>query len=751
MISNSRDKAHLIPPSFTTKFSRWRIFKDKLARYYIVFGGISIIVIVTLIFFYLLYIVTPLFYAPQIKFKEVHLDYPQTISYLGMSEDNAIGLQLNNQGQGAFFSIKNEEILKKIQIPAPKNIEIKITSFAASHTSKISIYGLSNGKGIIFYPNYTTIDADSNNTPEITYPLGPVPIQIDPEYRSLNLVDIQADKEQVIVAAVTEDSRLVLTYFSQHLNGLDRAPTGVTTVIDLNPLIVTHIIINSLQQVLYLADSQGYLNIYQIKEWENPQLIQRVRAVPEDSKITAFASLAGEISFLVGDSLGQISQWFPVKNNDNQPVLSKIRVFNDQHAPIQAIISAYKRKVFFTIDTQGYIGLYHATGHKTLKVIQITHLPLKSAHLSLKGDRLLAADSKNRIFFLDIDNPYPEFSWQSLWGKIWYEDRQAPEFIWQSSSTSNIFEPKFSLTPLLFGTFKAVFYAMIFSIPIAIMAAIYVAYFMGAKMRRAIKPAIETMAALPTVILGLVAGIWLAPIVEENLLSLFIFPLLLVITILIFAYYWQYRFTWLPQWIQNGWEIFFLVPIIVGVGFLALSLNKPLETILFNGDISQWISSHFGILYNQRNALIIGIAMGFTTIPLIFSISEDAIFSVPKHLTTGSLALGATPWQTLIRVVLLTASPGIFSAIMIGFGRTIGETMIVLMAAGNTPIMDFNPFQGMRTLSANIAVEIPEAEVGSIHYRILFLAALLLFIITFTFNTLAEIVRQKLRARYSTL
>ena len=143
--------------------------------------------------------------------------------------------------------------------------------------------------------------------------------------------------------------------------------------------------------------------------------------------------------------------------------------------------------------------------------------------------------------------------------------------------------------------------------------------------------------------------------------------------------------------------------------------------------------------------------MGFAVIPTIFSISEDAIYSVPKHLTTGSLALGATPWQTMVRVVLLTASPGIFSAVMIGLGRAVGETMIVVMATGNTAIMDMNIFQGFRALSANIAVEMPESEVGSTHYRILFLAGLVLFAATFLFNTAAEIVRQRLRVKYSTL
>jgi phosphate transport system permease protein len=138
-------------------------------------------------------------------------------------------------------------------------------------------------------------------------------------------------------------------------------------------------------------------------------------------------------------------------------------------------------------------------------------------------------------------------------------------------------------------------------------------------------------------------------------------------------------------------------------------------------------------------------------IPTIFSITEDAIFSVPKHLTQGSLALGATPWQTLTRVVIPTASPGIFSAVMIGMGRAVGETMIVLMATGNTPIMDMNIFEGMRTLAANIAVEMPESEVGGSHFRILFLAALVLFAFTFMVNTLAEVVRQRLRQKYGSL
>ena len=117
-------------------------------------------------------------------------------------------------------------------------------------------------------------------------------------------------------------------------------------------------------------------------------------------------------------------------------------------------------------------------------------------------------------------------------------------------------------------------------------------------------------------------------------------------------------------------------------------------------------------------------------------------------LTGAALALGASRWQTVWRVILPSASPGIFAGVMIGFGRAIGETMIVLMATGNTPIMDWSIFNGMRPMSANIAVEIPEAPVGGTLFRVLFLSAVILFLITFVLNTVAEVVRQNLRKKY---
>ena len=126
---------------------------------------------------------------------------------------------------------------------------------------------------------------------------------------------------------------------------------------------------------------------------------------------------------------------------------------------------------------------------------------------------------------------------------------------------------------------------------------------------------------------------------------------------------------------------------------------------------------------------------------------QDALSAVPEHLRAASLGAGATRWQTAVRVIVPTAMSGLFSAIMVGFGRAVGETMIVLMAAGNTPVMEWNIFSGLRTLSANIAVELPEAVRDSTHYRMLFLAALTLFAMTFVLNTMAEVIRSRFRKR----
>jgi phosphate transport system permease protein len=266
-----------------------------------------------------------------------------------------------------------------------------------------------------------------------------------------------------------------------------------------------------------------------------------------------------------------------------------------------------------------------------------------------------------------------------------------------------------------------------------------------------VKPAVEIMAALPSVVLGFLAGLWLAPRVQRFFPALLIMTLAFPIVSLIAGALWSA----LPRrWrgrLPAGSEIAVFVVLLAVALWGAVAVSPAVERLVFGGNFQAWLLEVSGLTYDQRNAIIVGLAMGFAVIPIIFAIAEDAFSNVPRDLVSGSLALGANRWQTVTRIVLPTASPGIFSAIMVGFGRAVGETMIVLMATGNTPILDWSPFNGFRTLSANIAVEIPEAPVNGTLFRVLFLAALLLFVVTFVVNTAAELVRQRLRRRYAQL
>jgi phosphate transport system permease protein len=418
-------------------------------------------------------------------------------------------------------------------------------------------------------------------------------------------------------------------------------------------------------------------------------------------------------------------------------------------AAVTSISPSQRDKGFITGDVQGNLFVHYSTSGQTLLKFPGDNSPIRTVMFAPKANGAIALTGDGQIVTYEIRNPHPETTFASLFRPVWYEGYDRPEHVWQSSGATDDFEAKFGLTPLIFGTLKGTVYAMLLAVPLAVLGAIYTAMFMHPDLRGKIKPTIELMAAMPTVVLGFLAGLWLAPLLERIFPAVVAMFVVVPASVILAALLWQLAPAMVRNAIRPGFEALLLVPVIIGAVFLCLNQNSLFEALLFGSNYKEWLAAHLGLRYDQRNALVVGFAMGFAIIPIIFSISEEALSNVPKHLIAGSLALGATRWQTLARLVLVSASPGIFSALMIGFGRAVGETMIVLMATGNTPVMDWSLFNGFRTLSANIAVEIPEAPHGGTLYRTLFLAALLLFVVTFLVNTGAELIRHRLRTKYS--
>ncbi len=759
-MSEESGKSQLSVPEpllFDHKLWRRRSIRDVVARYLVGAGGIAVIGSIILIFLFLFAVVFPLFKGASLHevttYKLSETDSSASLMY-SIEEQAEIAMRLNDVGVVQFFSLADGTILASTNLLA--NSEAKVISWTHVDPEKNIIgLGLDDGKAIIFRHEYFSKYVEDKRTiiPSITYPYGEAPIDLQIGSQAISNIAISGNEDGLTFFGQTESGpRLVNFTIESSFLDEDEFSLELTSQVILPYSDKTlKALISPERQWLYLLNEEGAIAYYDIRNKAEPIHIEAISVLGEGNKPASLEFLLGGISLLLADDHGNIHQLFLVRGDDGQRNLTLIRSFKSVDARVSSISTEILRKGFLVTDVEGNVSLFHSTASRHLFTENISDKPITHLGVAPRSDKLIAEDVSGQLHVWEMDTEHPEASLSSIWGKVWYESYPEPDYIWQSSSSSNDFEPKFSLTPLTFGTFKAAFYAMLVAMPLAICGAIFTAYFMAPKMRGVVKPSIEIMEALPTVILGFLAGLWLAPFVETHLPGVFATVVALPLGILVASFVWWQVPDRIKVGISDGWQAALLIPVVLFCGWLALTLSPWMERVLFDGNMRLWLTDTMGIGYDQRNSVIIGIAMGFAVIPTIFSIAEDAVFSVPKHLSSGSLALGATPWQTLVRVVLPSASPGIFSGTMIGLGRAVGETMIVLMATGNTPIMDFSIFEGMRTLSANVAVELPESAVGSTHFRILFLAALVLFIFTFFFNTIAEIVRQRLREKYSSL
>jgi phosphate transport system permease protein len=250
-----------------------------------------------------------------------------------------------------------------------------------------------------------------------------------------------------------------------------------------------------------------------------------------------------------------------------------------------------------------------------------------------------------------------------LFGKISVSDFLFGEYWYPTSDP-----PDFGIFPLILGSFAVTALASVVAIPLGVMTAVYLAEIASSRIREIIKPIVELLAALPSVVIGFFGMVIVAP------------------------------------FLQNTFD-------------LATGLN------IFNA----------------------GVMLAFMSIPTICSISEDAIFSVPNNLREASLALGATQWETILRVVLPASISGISTAVILGMSRAIGETMVVLMVAGGAGMIPTSIFDPVRPLPASIAAEMAEAPFRGDHYYALFAIGIVLFIFTFIFNIVADYIAHKYR------
>ena len=811
---------------------------DRCATATVTIGGISVILAVLGILVYLVAVVTPLFSGASISdpVSLSILDPEETgeLLFSEIDEYRTLGVCLLRSGDLVEFSVDGSRPTVRTRVIPPYP---SVTAFSRASSGGHLALGFADGTirlGRIAFQ--TSFDAEGNRQVSVVAEIRE-PFSVGATGAPLAILDYRVMDGASRLAALTADGRLLVNEVTERENLL----TGeIVTEVFSSPVVLPsdllergspqELLLTSPGSQIYLAWRDGTAVRYDLRNRDAPLLAERFDLTPEpDVTLTALRFMLGEQSVVAADSSGTTRIWFRVERtgagaDGYQMVVAHILAMH--HAPVRAIGTSDRDKSLLTGDETGDLILHHMTSERKLAEVSLRPpAPVLVAQIAPKNDGLFVLSEDGRATIWRLDNPHPETSLGSILAPTWYEGYPEPSLTWQSSSATDDFEPKLSLVPLIFGTIKATLYSMLFAVPIALFAAIYTSEFLDKRYRAPLKSSIEMMASLPSVVLGFLAALILAPVVENWVLAVLSVFAVGPVAALLAGHMWQAlpgRFT---RALGGHGRLAALLLVVTASVLMAPSLAGPAERALFSGDFKAWLDGrvgtpipglallawpavivallaadqrylaprrriargsisraavlnllmYMGLLalsvflawflalvgtalgldardlllgtYVQRNALIVGFVMGFAVIPIIYTIAEDALYSVPQTLRSASLGCGATQWQTATRVILPVAASGIFSALMVGLGRAVGETMIVLMAAGNTPLIDLNIFNGLRTLSANIAVELPEAVKDGTLYRMLFLAALVLFMLTFVVNTVAEIIRLRFRKR----
>jgi phosphate transport system permease protein len=754
------------PPPVPARFqvAKTTLWVDRFMNQFIKFGGLSVIVAVFGIFVFILLQILPLFGGAKVEeLKTVSLE-PAEYIQIGIDEWSQLPFALQADGDLLFVDVIGERGVRRETLPF-----VSEHGFGAAHYHQLAqrlTIGTASGKFSLVEIAYRIAYDDAGRhvaadvKPGELFDIGRAGAPIV----RIAYADAGARKLAVAKQEVGERRELHAVTLAQRRSLMGGGRTTVDRNFDLTALVpgtIDRFLVAAQADSVLVATEDGQIH-YLFLEGGEFVVRQTITPFPDEAgrKLTSLNYVFGDMTFVAVSATGDTKGFsLFLDPGRKQRLFGETKQFDRQNFAADVFAASTRNKAFVLAGERQASLVFSTTEterwHKSLD------FSVRHAVIGGKYDRLVFLDDAHQLHFYRLDDPHPEASVRAFFGKLWYEGAAEPKYDWQSTGGSDDFEPKLSLVPLIIGSLKGTLYALLFAVPIALLAAIYTSQFLRPGVKTFVKPTMEIMASLPSVVLGFLAALWLAPIIETRVPSVLMLVVMIPLAAVIFGWGWARLPPKLRLVIPPGLEFLVFLPIMFLAGWAAWQLGPVVERVLFVvtdpstgarvADFRLWWPQVTGTPFEQRNSLVVGFMMGFAVIPIIFTISEDSLTNVPQSLRSGSLALGASRWQTAFRIVVPTASAGIFSALMIGLGRAVGETMIVVMATGNTPIMEWNIFSGMRTLSANIAVELPEAPHHGTLYRTLFLGAMVLFVMTFLVNTLAEVLRQRLRNRYKTV
>ncbi|MDO9174982.1 MAG: phosphate ABC transporter permease, partial [Actinomycetota bacterium] len=587
--------------------------------------GFGVIAAILLIFFYLLWEVMPLFQPSSLDDRGSY-SLPAAASgddgvtrYLAIEEQNEVGFRFTNAGDLVFFEVPDGKVVSSARV-AHADVAKPTVVVPATTSGDMLAVGYDDGTVVLVHETYRVTYPNDVKTVEaaVDYPFGETPVKLFTDGTPVAQLAVRAGEDGFTLAARAADGRVVAL-------AQERRENLMTGEVTLTESMHKEFAVAGNVQALHFNNDGWFLFAPRVDgrvialDMREPIPVAQEVALPAGRTITASAMLLGQISLLVGDSTGLVTQMFMVRDIDNNFRLTSIRAMPLGDAAITRIVPEQRRKSFAALDADGTIGFFSATASRraldaTVTAASADGVTAATIAMSPRGDRLLVADGK-QLAAHEVHNEHPDVSWSALWGKVWYEGYEEPKYIWQSSAANNDFEPKFSLTPLAYGTLKAAIFAMILAMPLAICGAIFTAYFMAPRLRTAVKPTIELMAALPTVILGFLAGLWLAPLFESALPAVFTMLITTPLFIVLASLVWRQMPERVRHIAPDGYEPLLLIPVIALAVAIPFMLSGWMETMFFGGDVRMWMTDTLDIPFDQRNALVVGFAMGFAVIP----------------------------------------------------------------------------------------------------------------------------------------
>ncbi len=763
METSDKNPAPAAAPESRFTVSPMTLAADRWMGRLIRVGGVGVVLAVFGMLAFLIVQVFPLFIGATVAPISA-LTVPATAMGFGEDEYGEVPFVVLADGSLVFQRSKDGT---KVLDWAPNLGNRRVSSVKSYPRTGLVFLGLSDGTVMEVRVSYrSTFDAAGKRTIEPSVAaLEPVAIG-KPGLPCVDVWNAKGSLSRLLLVRQEENAKPLLTAVRlterKGLGGKARIVVSDPFVVAADATSVSQILLPSTAESLIVVGKSGEVRAY-ADDGANFSFLQSFVPFKEsrDPAIASAGLIFGNVSvvFVGRDGSQQVWSMYPQLQPDGKSLRRWGKIHDGEilAGPGEGIYAAEGNKCYLAV-AGGRLQLRNMTTGTLRWEGEAPAGSIRQVAFSGNYDRLTALSADGKLHRWSIEDHHPESSWGAFFGKIWYEGATGPDYTWQSSSGSDEFEAKYSMMPLIYGTAKGTFFALLFALPIALTAAIYVSQFLRPEYRNVVKPVMEIMASLPSVVLGFLAGLWLAPLVDPRLISIFCAVGILAPAALFAGFLWSALPQPVRRQVKPGMEFVWLLPFLALCAYFAWQAGPAVEAMFFTvkdsvsglpiADFREWWRQTTGETYDSRNSLVVGFVMGFAVIPIVFTIAEDSLSNVPNSLISGSLALGASRWQTVWSVVVPTAISGIVSAIMIGFGRAIGETMIVVMATGNTAVMEANPFSGMRTLSANIAVELPEAALGHTHYRALFLGACCLFLLTFVINTLAEILRQRLRERY---